>query len=1177
MKRMRWLSFLLALLLAIVSTVANSPAASALPLTEEDANPADITATLQLRASDPNVTPASIDVPENSNLTEILVKFRPDAGPDAMADLVCQNGDTVIDTIQGIGAQIVQVPAGEIMERLASYTGSPLVEYAEPNYPIEAIVFPADAPNDPYFDLQWGLEKIKAQQAWGVTRGSSGTVIAVLDSGIDQDHPDLSSKIMANKNFTVSSTVDDLDGHGTHVAGVAAAITNNGLGVAGVAPNCRLMNVKVLNDQGFGSVGAAVNGIIWATNGPDGNPYTDDGADVINMSFVTGAPSSSLQAAVAYAWKHGVVLVAGAGNYYDTDPCYPARYPECIAVAACGTTDDGSLLYFSTRGDWVEVAAPGSGIYTTSTGGSYGKGTGTSIASPHVAGLAALVLSTVTDVNGNGSLNDEAKYAIESTCALAADIRYGAINAYGAVTANVPSLGFISGTVTDAVTGAPVYPDYGAIVTDGTREAFTGSTGRYTIYGVPAGTYTVTVSAMGYLSQSKTVTVLPGRTALANFSLAVSPGGAIAGVVTDTSSRPVAGATVTDGSRRATTATDGRYYLADVPEGNYTVTASAPGYLPTVMAAIVYRGVTTTKNFVLYPDSTERLEVEFSATPYSGVEPLLVAFRDLSSSPDGIVSWLWDFGDGSSSRLQNPTHRYVQDGTYTARLTVTEADGDRDTRAHYITVQDTSPQVAFSAAPLSELQPLTMVFTDGSSSYDGIASWLWDFGDGTSSTARNPQHTYGRAGLYNVTLTVTDADGSRNSTWQALQVSVASTTVTVTLDGKPVEGYRVYAFTATGVYTRISRVTGVTGQAVFYLTEGSYKFRVYCSGDYWWSPVVTAPGSSTIDIRTDDTPVDTVVTVTAGGSPLVGYRVFGYTATGRYTGKSAVTNTSGQAVFGLPQGDYKFKVYYAGAWHWSSPVSTPGATTISIPGDGGTADTVVTVTAGGSPLAGYTVYACTSTGLYTGKSAVTNTSGQAFLGLAEGSYKFKVYYAGAWHWSPVVTTPAETTISIPADDTPADTVVTVTAEGSPLEGYRVYAYTATGVYTGKSSVTNTSGQATFDLSGGSYKFKVYYAGAYWWSPAISTPGATTISIPAVGTPADTVVTVTTAGRPLVGYRVFAYTGTGVYAGKSGVTNASGQAVFDLPQGSYKFKVYYAGAWRWSPVVSTPATTYIRIP
>jgi RHS repeat-associated protein len=169
------------------------------------------------------------------------------------------------------------------------------------------------------------------------------------------------------------------------------------------------------------------------------------------------------------------------------------------------------------------------------------------------------------------------------------------------------------------------------------------------------------------------------------------------------------------------------------------------------------------------PDASVAVNVapsaDFSASPTTGNEPLTVTFTNLSASEDGIISWLWDFGDGTNSAETNPIHQYAHDGTYTVALIVTEADSDSDTetKASYITVSDTGPTADFSASPTTGNEPLTATFTDQSTSYDGIASWLWNFGDGQMGTERNPTHQYAQDGTYTISLTVIEADGSSDT------------------------------------------------------------------------------------------------------------------------------------------------------------------------------------------------------------------------------------------------------------------------------------------------------------------------------------------------------------------------------------------------------------------------------
>ncbi|MFP3880151.1 MAG: S8 family serine peptidase [Dehalococcoidia bacterium] len=332
---------------------------------------------------------------------QILVKFKPDVALPEAAQIHRQLGGQAKGVIPGVGVQVIKVPRGKVKDKVKAYSSNPRVAYAEPDFLAQAL----GSPDDPYFNKQYGLTKVEAPEAWEVTAGSPSINIAILDTGVDLDHPDLAGKIVSNINFSSGTTVDDVHGHGTHVAGIAAAMTNNGAGVAGLGYSCSIMNVKVMGDNGGGTYSAIASGIIWAA---------DNGAEVINMSLGGSGYSSTLEDAVNYAWSKGVVVVAAAGNNGDTSPIYPAYCINCMAVAATDAIDERTS--WSNYGDWVDVAAPGNCIYATLKDNSYGYKSGTSMASPHVAGLAGLVFTTLTDVNGNGYLNDEVRSRIESTC-----------------------------------------------------------------------------------------------------------------------------------------------------------------------------------------------------------------------------------------------------------------------------------------------------------------------------------------------------------------------------------------------------------------------------------------------------------------------------------------------------------------------------------------------------------------------------------------------------------------------------------------------------------------------------------------------------------------------------------------------------------------------------------------
>lgn len=253
---------------------------------------------------------------------------------------------------------------------------------------------------------------IDAPEAWAKTTGDKKIVIAVLDSGIDQDHEDLRGKIVLNANFspTPGSGHDDNIGHGTNIAGVIAATTNNGIGIAGIGRDCRLMNVKVFDDRGNSSTDLIAKGIRYAT---------DHGAKVISMSFGVSDPNRNLLNAIRYAWEHNVVLVASAGNEGTSQVNYPAGYNDYV-IAVAATDWDDNKAGMSNYGSWVDIAAPGMGIYATypnhkTSHGKithparhYGFTSGTSIAAPHVAGVVGLVLSTPVgswDKNGDRAWN----------------------------------------------------------------------------------------------------------------------------------------------------------------------------------------------------------------------------------------------------------------------------------------------------------------------------------------------------------------------------------------------------------------------------------------------------------------------------------------------------------------------------------------------------------------------------------------------------------------------------------------------------------------------------------------------------------------------------------------------------------------------------------------------------
>jgi len=259
--------------------------------------------------------------------------------------------------------------------------------------------------NDPFVIQQWALSNMNITDLWSRNNRTKEIVVAILDTGIDSNHEDLKDKVIAEINLTDSHTVNDLNGHGTHIAGIICAAANNGVGITGIVPECKLLNVKVADDDGFCQAAIVAQGIVWAI---------DNGAKVINISLEIRNPSIDLEKAVNYAWEHGALIISAAGNQGNSSAVYPAYYENSIAVA--GIKPDNSLAPLSNFGDWVDVAAPGYNIYSSLPGNQYGYETGTSFATAYVSGFAAFLLNVVSDTNGDGCLNDEVRNAIEKSC-----------------------------------------------------------------------------------------------------------------------------------------------------------------------------------------------------------------------------------------------------------------------------------------------------------------------------------------------------------------------------------------------------------------------------------------------------------------------------------------------------------------------------------------------------------------------------------------------------------------------------------------------------------------------------------------------------------------------------------------------------------------------------------------
>lgn len=320
-----------------------------------------------------------------------IIKFKTNSSFEALSCTVQQK----CQRINKLKLQVVEKLPKDI-------SNNPNVEYIEPNYIYRAL----EETKPDLSSEQWALKTVEAEKAWKVTTGSKDTVVAVIDTGIDYTHPNLKFQMWTNTSPSPSndvmganfSTMDDEGkvvmtgdpkddhGHGTHCAGVIGA-AHMGSGTKGLNAQINLMAVKFLDSQGSGSTVGAINSIIYAT---------DHGAKILSNSWGGGSYSRSLKAAIEYAQAHGVLFVAAAGNEArnnDTKPTYPASYKLDNILSVAATDNKDEMAYFSNFGLSVHIAAPGVDILSTVLNGGFETMSGTSMATPHVAGAAALLLS----------------------------------------------------------------------------------------------------------------------------------------------------------------------------------------------------------------------------------------------------------------------------------------------------------------------------------------------------------------------------------------------------------------------------------------------------------------------------------------------------------------------------------------------------------------------------------------------------------------------------------------------------------------------------------------------------------------------------------------------------------------------------------------------------------------
>ncbi|MFH1079066.1 MAG: carboxypeptidase regulatory-like domain-containing protein [Pseudomonadota bacterium] len=403
-----------------------------------------------------------------------------------------------------------------------------------------------------------------------------------------------------------------------------------------------------------------------------------------------------------------------------------------------------------------------------------------------------------------------------------------------------------------------------------------------------------------------------------------------------------------------------------------------------------------------------------------------------------------------------------------------------------------------------------------------------------------------------------------------INIPMADAEITVTQGGQNVNGVNVYVFTATGAYLGIFGTTNASGKATFRLPAGVYKFRADYMGSRYWSAeeTLTADQLKAVAINTGGGTF--TLTVLKGVSdPLTAVNCYVFNEAGSYLGLSGATNSSGQVTFNLPDGSYKFRVDYLGYQHWTDVATVPAA--MSMTKTIAHQNVAVTVTGAlGSdvqPKQGVNVYLFTPAGSYLGISAMTDADGRVTFNLPQQSYKVRAdYLTTQQFWSNAFTW-EDTSVVIPE----GTARVHVTMAGQDVQNVPVYVFTSGGSYLGLTGTTDAAGIKEFRLPAGDYKFRADYQGSQYWATATINQDVTNAVELSAGGGTFTLTVLKGASDPLTAVNCYVFNEAGSYLGLSGATNSSGQVIFGLANGSYKFRVDYLGYQFWTDLYTVPTT------